>query len=79
MFYSIERNTNDKYYHARFLIDCAKDMIQIEDIEEVLGLVSEPNTAKETRIYLTKYDLFFDKRGAVYATKEKNYGCELLY
>ena len=79
MFYSIERNTNDKYYHAHFLIDCAKDMIQIEDIEEVLGLVSEPNTAKETRIYLTKYDLFFDKKGAIYATKKKNYGCELLY
>lgn len=78
MFYSIERNTNDKYYHAHFLIDCAKDMIRIEDIKEVLELVSEPNTAKETRIYLKKYDLFFEKRGAVYATKEKNYGYELL-
>ena len=65
MFYSIERNTNYKYYHAHFLIDCAKDIIQIEDIEEVLGLVSEPNTAKETRIYLTKYDLFSDKRIAI--------------
>ena len=78
MFYSIEKNPNNNYYHAHFLIDCAKDMIRIEDIKEVLELVSEPNTAKETRIYLKKYDLFFEKRGAVYATKEKNYGYELL-
>lgn len=78
LFYSIEKNPNDNYYHAHFLIDCAKDMIRIEDIKEVLGLVSESNTAKETRIYLKKYDLFFEKRGAVYATKEKNYGYELL-
>jgi hypothetical protein len=62
MFYSIERNTNDKYYYAHFLIDYTKDMIRIE---EVLGLVCEGNTAKETRIYLTKYDLFFDKRRAI--------------
>ena len=27
----------------------------MEYIEEVLGLVCEPNTAKETRIYLKKY------------------------
>mgnify|MGYP001046171775 CR=1 FL=1 len=78
LFYSIEKNPNDKYYHAHFLIDCAKDMIRMEYIEEVLGLVCEPNTAKETRIYLKKYDLFYDKRGAIYATKEENYGYQLL-
>ena len=78
LFYSIEKNPNDKYYHAHFLIDCRGDMIEKKKVMDTLKLLCDNNTPGETRIYLKKYDLFYDKRGAEYATKEENYGYQLL-
>lgn len=78
LFYSIENNTNDKYYHTHFLIDCSKDMIDIKDIERQLELLCDPNSYKESRIYLKKYDTKFGKGGAIYNSKKKSCFYELL-
>lgn len=78
LFYAIEKNTQDKYYHAHFLIDCARDMLVAEDIEDKLELICDPNSYKERRIYIKEYDLKFDKGGAIYNSKEKRYFYEVL-
>ena len=78
LFYAIEKNTNDEYYHAHFLIDCARDMLLKKDLFNLLEIVCEPNTNKETRIYLKRYDLSYEKRGAIYNSKEQRYFYELL-
>ena len=78
LFYAIEKNTEDKYYHAHFLIDCAKDMLVAEDIEDKLELICDPNSYKEGRIYVKEYDLTYEKGGAIYNSKEKRYFYEVL-
>jgi regulator of replication initiation timing len=78
LFYSIEKNTSDEYYHAHFLIDCAKDMIELEDIMPLLEIICDPNTSKETRIHLKEYDMRYDKAGAIYNSKNISYYYELL-
>ena len=78
LFYAIEKNTEDKYYHAHFLIDCAKDMLVAEDIEDKLELICDPNSYKEGRIYIKEYDLSYDKAGAIYNSKEVRYFYEVL-
>ena len=78
LFYAIEKNTEDKYYHAHFLIDCEKDMLVTEDIEDKLELICDPNTNKEKRIYIKEYDLRYEKGGAIYNSKQKRYFYEVL-
>jgi hypothetical protein len=78
LFYAIEKNPEDKYYHAHFLIDCARDMLVAEDIEDKLEFICDPNTYKEGRIYIKEYDLTYEKGGAIYNSKEKRYFYELL-
>jgi hypothetical protein len=78
LFYAIEKNTEDKYYHAHFLIDCAKDMLVAEDIEDKLELICDPNSNKEGRIYIKEYDLSYGKGGAIYNSKEKRFFYEVL-
>jgi hypothetical protein len=78
LFYSIEKNTNDKYYHVHFLIDYGGDMPLIKDIIYILEMICEPNTMKEGRIYIKQYDLKYDKRGAIYNSKETRYFYEVL-
>jgi hypothetical protein len=78
LFYAIEKNTNDKYYHAHFLIDCANYMLIVEDIEDKLELICDPNSYKERRIYIKEYDLSYEKGGAIYNSKESRYFFEVL-
>jgi hypothetical protein len=78
LFYAIEKNTEDKYYHAHFLVDCARDMLVAEDIEDKLELICDPNSYNEGRIYLKEYDLSYDKAGAIYNSKEVRYFYEVL-
>ena len=78
LFYAIEKNTEDKYYHAHFLIDCARDMLVAEDIEDKLELICDPNSYKEGRIYIKEYDLSYEKGGAIYNSKETRYFYEVL-
>ena len=78
LFYAIEMNPNDKYYHAHFLIDSAKDMLVLGDIEDKLAIICEPNTKNESRIRLEEYDMKFGKDGAIYSSKEERYFYEIL-
>ena len=78
LFYAIEKNPDDKYYHAHFLIDCARDMLVAEDIEDKLELICDPNSYKERRIYLKEYDLTYEKGGSIYNSKEQRYFYEVL-
>ena len=74
----LKRIQKTKYYHAHFLIDCARDMLVAEDIEDKLELICDPNSYKEGRIYIKEYDLTYDKGGAIYNSKEKRYFYEVL-
>ena len=78
LFYTIEMNPNDNCYHAHFLIDCAKDMLVLGDIEDKLAIICEPNTKSESRIHIEEYDLKFGKDGAIYSSKEERYFYEIL-
>lgn len=78
LFYTIEMNPNDNCYHTHFLIDCAKDMLVLGDIEDKLAIICEPNTKNESRIHLEEYDLKFGKDGAIYSSKEERYFYEIL-
>ena len=78
LFYTIEKNPKDKYYHAHFLIDCAKDMLVLADIEDKLTIICEPNTINESRIHLEEYDMKYEKDGAIYSSKEESYFYEVL-
>ena len=78
LYYAIEKNPNDKYYHSHFLIDCARDVLNVEDIEDKLAIICEPNTINESRIHIEEYDLKFEKDGAIYSSKEDRYFYEVL-
>jgi hypothetical protein len=75
---AIEKNPNNKYYHAHFLIDCATDMLYLGDIEDKLAIICEPNTINESRIHIEEYDMKYDKDGAIYSSKEERYFYEVL-
>lgn len=74
----LERIQKTSNYHAHFLIDCARDMLVAEDIEDKLEIICEPNTIYESRIHLEEYDLKYEKSGAVYNSKERRYFYEVL-
>ena len=78
LYYAIEKNSNDKYYHAHFLIDCATDMLNLGDVEDKLAIICEPNTINESRIHLEEYDMKYDKDGAIYSSKEERFFYEIL-
>ena len=78
LYYAIEKNPNDKYYHSHFLIDCARDMLNLRDIKDKLAIICEPNSKNESRIHLEEYDMKFGKDGARYSSKEEQYFYEVL-
>ena len=79
LFYSIERNTQDEYYHAHFLIKEINCIIDKETIMNSLELIAEENSAIEKRIYLKNYDFEnFGTSGAGYSIKELKYGFDIL-
>lgn len=79
LFYSVEKNFNNNYYHSHFLIDCATDMLSIKDIEDVLETIIDSNRIGDTKTYVKKYDTIYGKRGADYSSKKKEYHYEILY
>jgi hypothetical protein len=78
LFYSVEKNPNDNYYHTHFLINCEKDMIDQIEIIKKLELICEPNTNKYSRIYLEPYDNIFGKSGTFYSSKQPFYFYEVI-
>ena len=78
LFYTIEKNPNDNYYHAHFLINCERDMIDHTEIINKLEIICEPNTKQCSRIHIETYDNKFGKGGAFYFSKQTLYFYELL-
>ena len=78
VYYGIEKNPNDKYYHSHFLIDCTKDILELSEIENKLKIICEQNTSKDSRIHIEKYDTNYGKDGAIYSSKEIRYFYEVL-
>ena len=79
LYYSIEKNTEDEYYHSHFLIKNEFCSIPQNEIMKILELVAEKNTSKETRIYVKPYDYKnFGNDGSSYTLKDFKYGYEIL-
>jgi hypothetical protein len=79
IFYSIEKNTNDDYYHAHFVLKDGFEGLSMKKIIEMLELVCEENTGKETRIYLKRYDYKnYGTSGSNYTLKNLEIGYDLL-
>jgi hypothetical protein len=79
LFYSIEKNTKDNYFHSHFLIKDESCNLCREVIMECLELISEKNTSKETRIYLKPYDYSnHGTNGSNYTLKNFQYGYDIL-
>jgi hypothetical protein len=78
LYFAIEKNSNNKYYHAHFLIDCARDMLNLGDIKDKLAIICEPNTINESRIHIEEYDMKYDKDWAIYSSKEERFFYEIL-
>jgi len=79
LYYSIEKNTEDEYYHSHFLIKNEFCSIPQNEIMKILELVAEKNTSKETRIYVKPYDYKnFGNDGSNYTLKYFKYGYEIL-
>jgi hypothetical protein len=79
LFYSIEENTRDNYFHSHFLIKDPSKKLSLKEIVGILELVSEKNTSEETRIYLKAYDAKkYGNRGSSYSLKQLKYGYDIL-
>lgn len=79
VFYSIEPNTTDNYYHCHFLIRNGTCQLSKEILMKHFGMICEANTASERRIYLKNYDYQkYNKSGSNYTLKQLEYGYEIL-
>jgi hypothetical protein len=79
LFYSIEQNTKDNYFHAHFLINDEKCILTSDLINEQLELVCEKNTPAEKRIFLEPYDYkTHGSNGSNYTLKDLQFGYEIL-
>jgi hypothetical protein len=79
LFYSIEKNKYDEYYHCHFLISDELNELTSNMINKQLELIAEPNTKSESRIYLKKYDhIKHGNNGSRYSMKMLEFGFEIL-
>jgi hypothetical protein len=73
LFYSIEPNPNDKYYHCHFLIYSKIKMEEISHLKYLLEIIGGDKTKDETPYILRQYDyLNFGYTGSFYSFKEKS-------
>ena len=79
LYYSVEPNTKDLYFHSHFLI---KSNIVRNDLYEILTIVCEENTKRMKRIYIDEYDYnLYNNRGSSYSSKKinfKNFSCSVM-
>jgi hypothetical protein len=79
LFYSIEKNSKDDYYHCHFLLKTNGELSNVEDLERLLKLVCESNSKFETRIFIKPYKQdIFQNRGVVYSSKDFSIDYDLL-
>jgi len=79
LFYSVEKNINNKYFHSHFLIDCATDMLSLREIKDILSNIVGANSKGNIITYVKKYNKMFGKRGADYSSKIKGHHYKILY
>jgi hypothetical protein len=73
LFYSIEPNPNDKYYHCHFLIYSKIKMEELSHLKYLLEIIGGDKTKDETPFILRQYDyLNFGYTGSFYSFKEKS-------
>ena len=73
LFYSIEPNPNDKYYHCHFLIYSKIKIEEIYHLKYLLEIIGGDKTKDETPYILRQYDyLNFGYTGSFYSFKEKS-------
>jgi hypothetical protein len=79
LFYSIEKNTDDEYFHTHFLLKVESKNINRPYLMSKLELICEENNRKEERIYIEPYDYQkYGKRGSTYNMKNLQFGYEIL-
>ena len=79
LFYTIEKNSEDDYYHCHFLLKTNGDENIKSKIETLLNDICEENSKKETRIYIRPYNYdLFQNRGSKYSTKDLSIHFDLL-
>jgi len=79
LFYSIEKNSKDDYYHCHFLLKTNGDLSIREELEILLMSICEGNSKFETRIFIKPYNHdFFQNRGVLYSSKDFSIDYNLL-
>lgn len=73
IFYSIEENTNDPYYHCHFLIKSKPSILSVDQLIPLLEMTTEENNRKEKRIFVAPYDKGkYQNRGISYSNKKRS-------
>jgi hypothetical protein len=73
LFYSLEPNPNDKYYHCHFLIYSKIKMEEISHLKYFLEIIAGDKNKYETPYILREYDYFnYGYTGSFYSFKEKS-------
>lgn len=73
LFYSLEPNPNDKYYHSHFLIYSKIKMKEISHIKSLLEIIAGDKNKYETPYILREYDYFnYGYTGSFYSFKERS-------
>lgn len=79
LFYTIEKNPKDNFYHCHFLIKTEGGKLDKKEIELLLSDVCEPNTKRENRIFVEQYNYEkFKSKGSDYSVKNMQIGYDLL-
>jgi len=73
LFYSLEPNPNDKYYHSHFLIYSKIKMEELTYLKYLLEIIAGDKNKFETPYILRQYDYFnYGYSGSYYSFKEKS-------
>jgi hypothetical protein len=79
LFYSIEPNPNDKYFHCHFLLSSKTKMNELIFIKEQLTIIGGDKTKDRTPFDLKEYDFkTYGFSGSFYSFKHKSVFDELL-
>lgn len=79
LFYSIEPNTEDKYYHCHFLIHSKTKSIDLSLLKNELEIIAGDKTKDRTPYLIKPYDyLNFGFSGSFYSFKDKSVFDEYL-
>jgi hypothetical protein len=78
LFYSIEPNPNDKYYHCHFLIYSKIKIEELSHLKQLLEIIGGDKTKDETPYIIRQYDYFnYGFIGSFYSFKETSVFDEL--